>query len=228
MKLTLKDKKQEAADTFSFIFNIPEGFIWKAGQFLKYKIEDPYSDERGNQRFFTIASAPFEKEVRITTRFVPEGGSSFKKYLLNMKLGEIIEAEGPFGEFVMDDPDTESVFISGGIGITPFRAILLDLDYNNQPIKVNLLYANRDENFVFKDEPEKLRANYPNLQVHYFISPQRIDEQAIREKVADLQKPGFYVSGPEPMVEAMVKMLQEMGIKDDHLKRDYFPGYNWP
>lgn len=228
MKLILKDKKQEATDTYSFIFEIPKNFNWKAGQFLRYHLEAPNPDERGNDRFFTIAAALFEKVAMITTRFATGDGSSFKKNLFNMKVGEGIEAMGPMGKFIIDDPDKKNIFIAGGIGVTPYRAMLLDLDHQDQQINVDLLYSNRTPEFVFKDELESLQSKHQNFQIHYFVSPQRIDEKVITEKVPDLQKPIFFVSGPEPMVQATVGILQKLQVPDDHIKRDYFPGYNWP
>ena len=47
----------------------------------------------------------------------------------------------------------------------------------------------------------------------------------IKEFVPDIQKPIFYISGPEPMVESVGNSLKEFGIAADHLKQDWFPGY---
>jgi ferredoxin-NADP reductase len=44
----------------------------------------------------------------------------------------------------------------------------------------------------------------------------------------DLAKPTFHISGPEPFVEAVGSMLSGFGVPDAHVKRDYFPGYDWP
>ncbi len=76
----------------------------------------------------------------LTTRFAPKS-SSFKKALKNLRRGDAVEAHDLEGDFVMDDSKKTFVFIAGGIGITPFRAILLDLDYNKKPLNVQLLYA---------------------------------------------------------------------------------------
>jgi len=63
---------------------------------------------------------------------------------------------------------------------------------------------------------------------HYFVATYRVTEESIRTRVSDLQKPIFYLSGPEPMVEAFEQMLAGIGIADAHIRRDYFPGYDWP
>lgn len=228
MKLTLTDKQHETPDAVSFFFRPEEPLNWQAGQFAVYKLPHPDMDDRKDERYFTISSAPAEGgQVRLTTRF-SDRSSSFKKNLRGFEPGSTIEITPPDGDFTVADPTEELVFIAGGIGITPFRAILMDMDRRGLPIRATLLYANRDENFIFKDELEALARKHPDFKIHYFVSPQRIDEAAIRAAVPDISRPIFYVSGPEPMVESFEKILQGMGLPPHHIKTDFFPGYDWP
>lgn len=208
--------------TFSFAFD--EDFTWQAGQYLHYVLPHEDADDRGEERWFTISSAPHEKEIRITTRFA-EKSSSFKKALFALPLGATLEADGLEGDFVVEDPAQEFIFIAGGIGITPFRSILLDLDHRGLPIKGKLLYTNRDTDIVFKKELDELVAKHPDFKVEYVIDPQRIDEAYIQNAVPDLKAPLFYVSGPAPMVFALSDALKVMGVPEAHIKLDDFPGY---
>lgn len=230
MRITLVEKRVEAENTFSFIFKPEQPITWLAGQFLTYKISDPSPDDRSDKRFFTIASAPFEGHIQLTTKFVPGDGSTFKKDLQALQIGDVIETVGnPSGEFIVEDPNKSYVFIAGGIGITPFRSILLQLDHENLPINVTLLHANKFPEAIFKNELEALAQKHPNLKIRYAIDPQRIDEKFIEDKVPNfadpISGPIFYVSGPEPMVEAMETMLYSMGVDHEKVIRDYFPGY---
>lgn len=233
MRFKFKDKKKEAGDAVSFIFDPVEPINWSAGQFLVYFLDHPDSDIRGKQRFFTISSCPFERTPMITTRIVPpqrdpvsgKNPSTFKKALNLLEPGDEIEAKGPDGDFTIDDPSKNFVFIAGGIGITPFRSIIEQLDFEKKPINVTLLYANKTEDFFFKLFFEEIASRNKNFKIHYIVSPQHIDEQVIKETVPNLNEPIFYVSGPEKMVEDFGEMLKGMGIKDDHIKQDYFPGY---
>lgn len=227
MQLTLVDRKQEAPDATSFIFRPAEPVSWKAGQFTTLKLPHDFPDERKTERYFTISSAPFENHVQITTRFAAERPSSFKRTLERLPLQATLEAAEPEGDFTVADPTEEMVWIAGGIGITPFRSILLDLDHRRMPMPVTLLYSNRDNHFVFKDELEALAGEHPEFKIHYFVSPQRIDAEAIKKLVPDVKKPIFYVSGPEPMVESFDKLLPTLGVPPHHMKTDYFPGYDW-
>jgi ferredoxin-NADP reductase len=227
MKFTLSAIKQEANDTFSFVFAPEQPLQWKAGQLLRYVLNHANPDDRGVERFFSIASAPHEKHVMVTTRFAPKS-SSFKKALRKLRPGDAIEAHDLEGDFVVDDAEKTFVFIAGGIGITPFRAILLDLDHNKKPLNVQLLYANRDNDFPYRKELEALRTRHPEFRIDYVVSPNRIDEKSISQLVPDIEEPMLYVSGPEPMVESMDEILKEIGVPEERIKNDFFPGYEWP
>jgi len=117
MKFTLSAIQQEANDTFSFIFAPEQTLQWKAGQLLRYVLNHANPDDRGVERFFSIASAPHEKHVMVTTRFASKS-SSFKKALRKLRPGDAIEAHDLEGDFVVDDSEKTFVFIAGGIGIT--------------------------------------------------------------------------------------------------------------
>jgi len=224
MLLTLLEKKQETKDVFSFIFEPNEPFTWRPGQYLFYTLPNDNPDNRGVTRYFTISSAPFEGFVAITTRISKES-STFKKSLIDMNIGDTIEASGPDGDFVVDDAGRNLVFIAGGIGITPFRSILLQLNHERKPINVQLLYANRDKDTVFKDRLESLVEKNPNFKINYFISPHRIDEKALSTLNSQLSTLNFYISGPSPFVRSIRDLLKEQGALSKNIKLDFFPGY---
>lgn len=226
MKLTFKEKVAKQGSVTRFIFIPPKPIIWKPGQYLHYKLPHHNSDDRGDKRWFTISSAPFEKDIWITTRINNDKSSSFKHKLMGLNPGDIIEADGPEGDFIVEDLSKEYVFVAGGIGITPFRSILNQLHHEGKEIRVELLYANRDEtNIAFKDELESISYAHPGFNITYFNGDNRIDETALKKVGSKLNDPIYYVSGPEPMVETFKITLETMGIDEAHSKYDYFPGY---
>jgi ferredoxin-NADP reductase len=127
------------------------------------------TDDRGSDRWFTIASASHEGQVRLTTRFASQKGSTFKKALKALKEGDAIEISDLDGDFLLSDLDTEYVFIAGGIGITPFRAMLVHAVGAGKPLRATLLYANRDEVAAYKEEFEVMAARNPNFKIHYLL-----------------------------------------------------------
>lgn len=227
MKLTLVKKIQNTFDASSFIFEPEKPIKWKAGQYLYYTLNHHGADERGVSRYFTNSAAPHEKFIMITTRLAAEEGSTFKRALQSLAIGAQIDAFPPDGDFVVDDPGAKYVFIAGGIGITPFRSILLDLGNKKEIKDIILFYGNRNEEIVFKDELEKIAGENPGLKIKYAIEPERINAQIIKSEVPDMAERIFYISGPEKMVRAFKEMLVgELGISRKNIKTDYFPGYD--
>ena len=234
MQLTLTARHQEGETCESFQFQ-PEGPLsFEAGQYLRYTLDHPEPDNRGVSRFFTIASAPSEPFVMLTTRFSTPG-SSFKRALRTLEVGAAIEAAGPYGRFTYADREMPAVFVAGGIGITPFRSILADLASRPLQSDITLLYANNTPDIPFRQFFDDQAAEQPRLKIAYTIgqpnpewhgSVGRIDEAFFREHAPLSSMPAFYVSGPKAMVEAMEVTLHTIGIADEKIKKDYFPGYD--
>lgn len=224
MKLSLSDKANKASDVIEFRFTPKKETQWIAGQFMQYYIDDTAQDDRGNDRYFTISSAPFEKDIFLTTRFVLDKGSSFKNKLYSMNIGDIIDAEGPFGNFILENPSENNhyIFIAGGIGITPFRSILLNLKDHDKlkNTDISLLYSNRNDEFVYKDLLDELQ-----LQVLY--STNSIDKGILENNIKDSNNDIFYLSGPEGFVKYIKEILKnDLMVNNANIKFDYFPGYD--
>jgi len=226
MKLKLIAKNKETPEVISFIFKPSRPLNWKAGQFAHYMLNHMPTDDRGSDRWFTIASASYERHLKLTTRFAKTQSSSFKKKLKALKPGDSIEISDVDGDFVVNDLKRHYVFIAGGIGITPFRSILKETAHAGTSLHVTLLYANRDKHVVFKKELESMVKQNPNLVIHYIFGPGQISKVTIKKLVPDLKKPLFYISGREAMVENVGNMLNKLGVPKKHIKQDWFPGYS--
>ena len=223
MKLRLIAKKRLVSNVKSFIFKPKANITWTAGQYLIYFLPHKNADLRREMRFFTISSSPFQKHLTITTRIF-KTASSFKQTLDNLKIGDEIEAKGPDGDFVIDNPKKLSVFIAGGIGITPFISIIRQLNFENKPINITLLYANKTKSIAFKNELEEIVKNHKEFKIHYVFFPKRIDKKVLN-KFTKNKKAVFYICGPDPMVDSVTKILFDQGILEDNIKQDYFSGY---
>lgn len=238
MNLKLVDKKSETSDVTSFFFEPVEKIPYQAGQYLKYTLLHIPPDNRGQNRYFTVASSPREPYIMLSTKFAPEKGSSFKKALQLMQIGQIIQAEGPFGEFTWQRANGQPVvWIAGGIGITPFRAMLMDHSFKNVDPNITLFYANRTEDIPFKGLFDQYLQNHHNFKLIYVVEQPssswtgqtgKITPDLIKRfvpTISSTEPPFCYVSGPEPMVEAFGDMLKNIGLPKDKFKQDFFPGY---
>ena len=96
---------------------------YKAGQYAAMDLETK-EDEEGPVRSFTIASSPTEEEFILISTRIRE--TPFKKKLANLEIGAPIKITAPVGSFVLPEDDNSKgvVFLSGGIGVTPFRSMV--------------------------------------------------------------------------------------------------------
>lgn len=222
MHLTLTERIKETDDIESFIFDSDSEIAFIPGQYLRYTLPHEHPDNRGINRYFTIAAAPSEKNIRITTRFA-EQSSSFKQALRRMKIGDTIEASNPGGAFTYQDNATPAIFIAGGIGITPFRSMVREALLTNTKLPVTLLYSANENQFVFKElfnEYQNIRSTF---SAHFITG--RIDESILKEHTDTLVSSHFYISGPKPMVDSINKILTDTGVEKESIKLDFFPGY---
>lgn len=240
-EFVLTKKQQLTKTVWAFHFTDERLPNWTAGQYMEWVLPHDKADRRGNRRYFTIASSPTEKDLMFATKIVDKP-SSFKATLRDLKVGDQIIARGVDGDFVLPkNPQEKLVFIAGGIGIAPFRAMAKYLIDSNEKRDIVLLYLNKDSGDVafsnlFKDAKKiglktiDFFAENPDQKMHIpGMAPSVsgfVDEMAIKKYVADWQERTFYVSGPEPMVEVFEKMLKQMDIKGKNIKTDFFPGYS--
>jgi ferredoxin-NADP reductase len=236
-KVRLTRSEEVAEGTVAFYFEKPEDLQFKAGQFLRFRLIDPpETDAEGDSRSFSIASAPHETELMIATRM---RDTAFKRVLKAMPPGSEIEVKGPYGRMTLhDDPARPAVFLTGGIGITPFRSIALEATHAGLAHRLYLFYSNRrPEDAAFFDELGELEKANPHYR---FIATMTsaagskrpwtgetgyINVEMLSRFMDDLESPIYYVAGPEGLVTAMRKTLGEAGVSDAELRAEEFSGY---
>lgn len=224
MKAILEEKRKENDEVYSLIFQTEEPISWQAGQYIVFNIPHANPDDRGEIRHFTVSSAPFQERPMITTHYLAEEGSSFKRALFAKKPGDTVEVLKVDGEFTLNKEYKKLVFIAGGIGITPYHAMLLELEKEKDDRDIILIYSNKDDNhIVFKDTLDRLEKEYHSLRLVNIFSPQRADADLIKKAVPDINERAFYLSGPIRMVKAVEEVLQRLNVGVDRIRKDYFP-----
>lgn len=203
-------------DTASFRFARPEAFAFSAGQWARVGLATSAGHE---VKTFTISSAPGDPYVEITTRL---SGSSFKNALLELSEGDTVELAGPGGRLTLPDSVSRIAFLAGGVGITPVRSILRDARQRSRAFDDALLmYGNRDETCVpFAEE----FLGMDDLGVRTVLAFERAGESWAGERgfiTAEMvrryldphadDRP-FLVAGPPAMVDAMVRVLDDLDV----------------
>jgi ferredoxin-NADP reductase len=233
----LRKKEEVAEGTMAFYFEKPAGFQFKPGQFANLTLLNPSeTDAEGNVRTFSIASAPLEEDLMFATRI---RDTAFKRVLKTMPLGTEIALAGPFGSFTLhSDSSRAGVFIAGGIGITPFRSMILNASASRFPHRLLLIYSNRrPEDAAFLQElegieKENTRYRFIGTMTQLEKSTQKwegrtgfIDKHMLSERMDDLKSSICYVAGPPAMVSAIGRALTALGISEDAIRSEEFAGY---
>lgn len=236
-KVKLLNRLEVAEGTMAFIFDRPDDFDFKAGQSGDFTlINPPETDAEGTTRAFSIASPPHEPELMITTRM---RNTAFKRVLKTMPIGTEINLEGPFGSLTLhNDADRAGVFLAGGIGITPFRSMVLRAAKERLPQRLYLFYSNRyPDAATFLEELIDLEKHNPNYRLIATMDEAGkshrgwngemgfINKGMLTKHLKKLDGPVYYIAGPPAMVAAMQKMLNEAGVNDDDIRTESFSGY---
>lgn len=231
-------KRAEVADrSMAFWFEKPPTWTFKAGQFIDVTLIDPpETDAEGDTREFSIASAPSEPAIMVATRL---RDTAFKRVLRDLALNTQVRIEGPFGDLVLhNNVSRPAVFLSGGIGITPLRSILVRAARERLPHRLFLFYANRrPEDAPFLDDIRMLERENPNFTFVPTMTEMansrrpwqgetgRIDQDLLNKYLKNLGSAIYYITGPAGMVSGMRQLLNRTGIDDDDIRTEEFSGY---
>lgn len=216
--LTLIRSYDEVDNIRTFVFST-DGLSWQPGQYQTYRLSQAGEGDAA-KRFFTIASAPSEGEIHISTRVTQ---SSFKQALDELHAGDTIDASGLEGDFTwLDTTASPVLLVAAGIGVTPYRSMLLEREALGLPLSATLLYFTRDSQIPFKAELDRLAAHHSELAIEYVVGEPVTAEAILRRHTVQSQAP-VYLSGPEAMVDAIGDELTAAGVT---LKQDWFPGYS--
>lgn len=223
MVLTLLHKEHVTDTVWSFQFRSDIPLSFAAGQYLAVNLPHHSPDSEGTKRWFTNAAAPYEGIYQITTRITP---TSFKQALAQLTVGshDLQPVGSPEGDFVWQQSDAPRVFIAAGIGITPFRSMLRQRAYEQQPLDVSVIYGSRTDQLAFRDEFDTWQQAHPEFKVDYEIG-HHLETDFLLTVQPKLLASLVYLSGPEEWVESLGKQLRQRGLAADQLKSDYFPNY---
>lgn len=219
-QLVFIESYKESDDVYTFVFEKEKDLTWKAGQHGLFSIT--HKKVKNPTKPFTIAAAPSENIVRLTMK-INDKPSDFKKAMLELKQGMTIGMSGPLGSFNVND-DRPTVLIAGGIGITPFRSIVKEIEAEGKGNKkpIHLLYMDSEKSYLFKDE---LDATNASISTTYLDSRDNLHQEI--NKLANLYKNNgqYLIAGPKSMVDSISSYLQNNSISKKNIKKDAFYGY---
>jgi predicted ferric reductase len=200
-----------------------------AGQFFIWRFLDGPGWSRGNP--YSLSAAPRRDHVQITAKDAGDGSSR----LARLTAGTRVLIEGPYGRLTAEQRErSKVVMLACGIGVTPMKALLEDMDY--APGDATLIYRARSEPDVVFRRDLDLLATQRGVDVHYVIGhrirgrkswlPESAaatkDEQALRRLVPDIYNRDVFICGPDEWMQAAATAARHLGVPEEQLHEERF------
>ena len=184
---------------------------FKPGQFAFVEIQGKGWSE---PHPFTISSAPGEDRLRFTMKVL---GDWTRKVREELQPGGEVIVRGPYGRFdASKTKGKKQVWIAGGIGLTPFLSKLRAMDVNDAR-EIHFAYAARNkEEAIFLDELQAIAEARDNVTLYSLFSDHgdfaRIDtaKERLPGQLTDYE---YFICGPKPMVDGLMKDLKKESVK---------------
>jgi predicted ferric reductase len=177
----------------------------RAGQFFLWRFLT--ADRWWQANPFSLSAAPDGRTLRLTVKAAGAGSAALRQ----VKVGTRVFAEGPYGAFTaLHRTRTASLLIAGGVGVTPIRALLEDIE--GHAVVVYRVAGERDA--VLYDELRDL-ALAKGAELHLVTGPPVPDKLAPRELarlVPDIGERDVFLCGPPPMMKAVLRSLDDLGV----------------
>lgn len=232
---------QETPNVKTFRLANPSGdslpFVYLPGQFITVTVAP-----KGNRtkRAYTIASSPTQLEYcEATVKYEDHGiVSGFLHHQVHE--GDLLEITAPSGKFTFTGKEAGSiVFITGGVGVTPFMSAIRYLTHRCWPGDIFLIYACKSpDKIIFREDLEYIQRRFPNVHVTLVVSDvggeewkgktRRITTELLKEVVPALETRHVHICGPKPFMDAMKGMLAEAGVPAEEIMVEAFAGAEGP
>lgn len=192
-------------------------FSFQNGQYISVVLPEVEATDKSSYHEFSLSSPASSKTLTFTFR---KSDSSFKQALLKKKVGEQLDIEGPFGAFYPKTMAQDLFFITGGIGITPFRSILSDLPHDHTNTVTLITFNTAEKTAPYQQEMRALsHENTFLLQEHFGplqLTPSDIDPSP------NVQ---YFIAGPNEFVKSARQSLLDLGILEESIQTEEFTGY---
>jgi len=202
-------------------------------------------------RAYSMANYPAEKNlirlnIRIATPPFDAAGKQFmnvppgicSSYIFSRKPGDKVTISGPYGEFHIKNTDSEMVYIGGGAGMAPLRSHIFHLFHTLRTNReVSYWYGARSLREVFyEDEFRAIEKEFPNFKFHLALSEPLPEDKwngltgfihkvLLDNYLSKLDEPEdieYYFCGPPMMNNAVLKMLDSLGVPQENISFDDF------
>lgn len=219
MPYTIKIKKIEKIthDVRQITTEKPDGYEFNPGQATEVAVnKDNWRDEK---RPFTFTSLPQDVDLQFVIKIYPDH-DGVTEQIGKLEVRDSLIIDDSWGSIKYDG---EGIFLAGGAGVTPFISIFRDLQSKGKIGSNQLIFSNKTEkDVILKDEFQNMLGN----QFKSILTDEKsensiyldgfIDKDFLEKHIHDFNQ-SFYVCGPGPFNEAMMKYLKELGANPEAL-----------
>lgn len=216
---------------------------WKIGGWPELRS----SSSKPVTRAYSIASRPEDRGLivfNIRLAVPPAGGEHevppgiVSSWLFALKTGDSVDVGGPFGEFRVQPTQREMVFIGGGVGMAPLRAMIHEQIGLKTSRRMSYFYGARTASDLFYvEEFEAIAAKHERFSfVPALSDPAPSDRwtgatgfihDIVRKALEAHSAPDdceYYLCGPPVMISAVLAMLARLGVEPHSIFNDDFGG----
>lgn len=182
-----------------------------------------------------IATPPWD---RTKNKFMDVNPGICSSFVFGCKPGDKVTISGPYGEFFIKPTNKEMVYIGGGAGMAPLRSHIFHLFQTEKTNrKVSYWYGGRSlRELFYTDEFRAIEQDFPNFQYHIALSeplpednwegPTGFIHQVVLDNYLknhpEPEEVEYYLCGPPMMLDAVQKMLDQLGVPEENIAFDDF------
>jgi ferredoxin-NADP reductase len=211
-KIKIIQKLWLTHNVMQFTMEKPDGFTFSAGQAVEITLDDPKFKDDWHP--FTLTSLNRNENLEFTIKSYPKH-NGMTLALSKLDKGDYFIITDPWDSFKNKGP---GVFIAGGTGITPFIALLRQMQVDDKVDGSTLIFSNKSEKdiLLYHEFKEMLGDNFINVLTEEKMEPflyGRIDKDFLQKHISDFNQP-FYLCGPDNFAEEIKAYLKELGAVD--------------
>ncbi len=222
-------------DTKQFRFELvePDRIDFVAGQYVQ--LLAPVYKKGGEEvyRAYSVSSDPDCKDsIETIIRLVP-GGICTTYCFDYLKVGDEVRLNGPYGDFRLSDTDTPMVFIAGGSGMAPIKCILHYMKNTGNKREATYYFgANKVEELFLLDEMNEFESELADFKFMPVVVANQDGEnwsgekgfvtEAVQRNLKNASECEAYLCGSPGMIDASIKVLIELGMREDAIFYDKF------
>lgn len=192
---------------------------YKSGQFIFLRF---YSKKLSKEPHpFSIASSSNNPKVRVVVKNLGD----YTSRLNEVKKGDKVLIEGPYGRFNYARNHADQVWVAGGIGITPFIGMAEDLKGKKNKNQITLFYSVRQkEDFVALEEFRAIQKSTDTFKIIPWVTSEqgRLTTENLMKEAGKLKNKEFYLCGPKEFKNALTNALIQQGVSKSKIYSEEF------